>query len=134
MSKAVIKSEIKNQIVKPAAPLPAVREVNSALIPAIKEQDNNVIAVYKDLNQPAKDFALRQQRHVVIGFFVFLILGLGIMMGQHFSRSRGLASAEMVKLVPAGVAATSEHYHYDKSCYMGADGEQVCMTRTSQQR
>jgi hypothetical protein len=32
-----------------------------------------------------------------------------------------------VQAIPTHV----EHYQYDKSCYKGDDGEQVCVTRTS---
>ena len=56
------------------------------------------------------------------------------MMGQKFSQSRGVASADMKALLPEGAETTvNEHYHFDKSCYKGANGETVCMTRTSSQ-
>ncbi len=115
-------------------PPPAVREVRSVANPS-EEKNNNVIAVYKDLNQPLKDFAQLQKKNLVIAFFVFLILGLGIMMGQSISKPRGVAAANMNKLVPAGAQMTAaEHEHFDKICYKGEDGEQVCVTRTSQKR
>lgn len=135
MSKAVSKIYKKNlhSLDKIQHPVPAIREVQPV---AIKDENNsNVIAVYKDLNQPLKDFVALEQKHLFIGFMVFIILGLGIMAGQHFSKSRGVASTDMAKLIPAGAETTAaEHYHYDKSCYTGANGEQVCMTRTSQKR
>ena len=134
MSKSVAKVDKKNynSLQKSSYPTPTIREVKEL---AIKDENQNVIAVYKDLNQPLKDFANLQQKHLLIGFFIFIILGLGIMMGQHFTKSRGVASAEMAKLIPAGAEPTAaEHYHYDKSCYTGSNGEQVCMTRTSQKR
>lgn len=132
--KSVVKVVRKNEIIKPsAAPLPAIREVNKALAIKNDEPTNQVIAVYKDLNQPLRDNALRQQKNMYFAFIIFFILGVGIMMGQHFNHSRAVASAEMNKMLPAGVTPTqAEHYHYDKSCYTGPDGEQVCMTRTSQ--
>lgn len=137
MGKSVAKVDKKKytSLQKNSYLTPAIREVGDL---AIKKDDNenlNVIAVYKDLNQPLKDFSNLQQKHLFIGFFVFIILGLGIMMGQHFTKSRGVASVEMAKLIPADAEpTTAEHYHYDKSCYTGSNGEQVCMTRTSQKR
>lgn len=113
--------------------LPQLREVNLPV--KNSESTLSVITAYKDLNQPYKDFVSNQKKHVFIAFFVFIILGLGIMMGQRFNQSRVLASAEMHKLIPEGVqSTTSEHYQYEKSCYQGTNGEQVCMTRTSQKR
>jgi len=111
--------------------LPQLREVN---VPAVASDKNNVIAVYKDLDQPKKDFAANEKKHLIIAVVVFVILGLGIMMGQKFSQSRGVASADMKALLPEGAETTvNEHYHFDKSCYKGANGETVCMTRTSSQ-
>lgn len=134
MSKSVAKVDKKkfNELQKSSYPAPAIREVREL---TNNNESQNVIAVYKDLNQPLKDFANLQQKHLFIGFFIFIILGLGIMMGQHFTKSRGVASTEMAKLIPADAEPTAaEHYHYDKSCYTGSSGEQVCMTRTSQKR
>ena len=111
---------------------PAVREAR-AVVP--HEEQNNVIAVYKDLNQPLKDLAILQKKNLFIAFVVFLILGIGIMMGQSIGKSRNIATANMTNLIPKGVAATtSQHEHYDKVCYKGENGEQVCMTRTSEKR
>lgn len=140
MSKFVTKFQTKNELAEPKKQnnLPSsaragelqAREVN---LPAVNREELPVIAAYKDLNQPAKDFAKLQQKQLVIGFFIFLILGLGIMMGQKFSQSRGVASADLQKLIPADAdTVNNEHYHYDKSCYKGSNGERICMTRTSQ--
>lgn len=141
MSKPLTKVEQKKHIItqnKNHSPVksnfsaPSLREVN---VPAIAEESNNVIAVYKDLNQPLKDFANLQQKHLFIGFFVFIVLGLGIVLGQKLTQNRGVASPEMAKLIPAGAeTSVNTHYHYDKSCYLGENGEQVCMTRTSERR
>lgn len=134
MSKPIVKVERKNtnslQNITNSAP--AIREVN---VPVINEDKNNIITTYKDLNQPLLELAERQKKNLFIAFFIFLILGLGIMMGQKYGPNRIVASKEMSKLVPSGAEITNaEHYHYDKSCYKGANGEQVCMTRTSQKR
>lgn len=134
MSKAVTKVGVKNsnQAVKIINPPPTVREVRP--IAPIGES-NNFIAVYKDLNQPLKDLANQQKRNIIIAFVVFLILGLGIMMGQSIGKSRNIATANMTNLIPKGAhATTSQHEHFDKVCYKGENGEQVCMTRTSEKR
>jgi hypothetical protein len=139
LSKPVVKVSKKNELghsqafQKSQHPSPALREVN---VPVVAPENlNNVVAVYKDLNQPAKDFALTQRKQLLFGVVVFAVLALGILMGQHFSKPRGVAGVvgvELSKMIPAGVEEThSEHYHYDKSCYIGENGEQVCMTRTS---
>jgi hypothetical protein len=130
--KTIVKSETKQEIGAYKNPLPAVRDVSPPAV--VSSEGPQVIAVYKDLNQPARDQAQLQNRNLAIAVIIFTVLGAGILMGQHFSKKRGVASVEMNKLIPAGAEATSEHYHYDKSCYTGPGGEQVCMTRTSQQR
>lgn len=112
--------------------VPAIREVH-ALATAEDGPENNLITAYKDLNEPARNQAKLQKIHLFIAFFVFTVLGLGIVIGQRYNSSRGVASAEMQKLIPSGAETTAnEHYQYDKSCYIGSNGERVCMTRTSQ--
>lgn len=112
--------------------VPAIREVR-ALATAEDSPQNNLITAYKDLDEPARNQAKLQKMHLFIGFFVFTILGLGMVLGQKFTASRGTASTEMQKLIPAGAVTTAnEHYQYDKSCYTDSNGERVCMTRTSQ--
>ncbi len=116
---------------KVAAPLPAMRDVT---VPAVHADTHNVIVAYKDLNQPLKELAYAQNRNLFFGFVVFLILGLGILMGTHFSKKpavRGTASPELSQLVPAGADTISESYHFDKSCYRSENGEEVCVQRTS---
>lgn len=112
--------------------VPAMREVR-ALATAEDSPQNNLITAYKDLNEPGRNQAKLQKMHLLIGFFVFTVLGLGMVLGQKITATRGLASADMQKLIPAGAVTTAnEHYQYDKSCYLGENGERVCMTRTSQ--
>lgn len=112
--------------------VPAIREVR-ALATTEDSPENNLITAYKDLNEPARNQAKLQKMHLFIAFFVFTVLGLGIVIGQKYNSSRGVASVEMQKLLPAGAVTTaSEHYQYDKSCYIDANGERVCMTRTSE--
>ncbi len=134
MSKPITKTDLKNQsLVVPSFQSPSLREVNTPVKP--EDSTVNVIVAYKDLNQPAKDFKHQQQKNLIIGFVVFFILGLGLILGKNLNQNRGVASVEMSKLIPAGVETTSSsHYHYDKSCYVGKNGEQVCMTRESQKR
>ncbi|MEQ1722541.1 MAG: hypothetical protein ABL930_05155 [Pseudobdellovibrio sp.] len=134
MSKALTKTDSKNQsLVRPSFQVPSLREVNLPAKP--EDSSSNVIVAYKDLNQPAKDIERQHQKNLIIGFVVFFVLGLGLVLGQHFTRNRGVASVEMSNLIPKGAQTTSNtHYHYDKSCYLGENGEQVCMTRESQKR
>lgn len=132
---------VKNKVPSTARmTLPTEQKINS-LPPAIRDvtapalaEENNVIAVYKDLNQPARDAEKRQQQHMFIAFGFFIILGLGILMGTHFTKSRTVASTPFKGFAATGEDVREEHYHYDKSCYKGENGEQVCMTRTSQKR
>jgi len=115
--------------------LPQVREVN---VPAIA-QDNAVITTYRDLDQPARDFALNQKRHLVIGVFTFVVLGIGILMGQHFSgkssasSNRSIASEPMSKMIPADASINSS-VQYEKTCFTESNGSQVCTTRVSTKR
>lgn len=135
MSKSVTKfgSQSSKQVSKTANPPPAIREVQAAA-PVV--ESNNFIATYKDLNQPLKDLATQQKKNLIIAFVVFMILGIGIMMGQSIGRQRNIATTEsMSQLIPKGANATvSQHEHFDKVCYKGENGEQVCMTRTSEKR
>lgn len=112
--------------------VPALREVRE-LAKIEDSPQNNLITAYKDLNEPARHQAKLQKMHLIIGFIVFTVLGMGMVIGQKMTNSRGVASAELQKLIPAGAVTTAnEHYQYDKSCYQGENGERVCMTRTSQ--
>lgn len=106
---------------------PTIRDVSA---PAVLEE-NNVIAVYKDLNQPEIDAKRRQNQQLFFAFGFFIILGLGILMGTHFTKKRGVASDTFKGFIAEGEDVKEEHYHFDKSCYTGENGEQVCMTRTS---
>lgn len=133
MSRPVVKSDKNNNrsLMNNQNQLPALREVNLPQHPANTES-HSLVTAYKDLNQPLLDLAAHQRRHLFIAFIVFTILGVGILMGQQYGKSRVIASQEMSKIMPANAEVTSaEHYHYDKSCYKGENGEQVCMTRTS---
>lgn len=106
---------------------PSLREVN---VPAKLDDTKSIITAYKDLNQPARDFALNQKKHLIIAFLVFFALGLGIMMGQ--KKNRAVATVEMSKLIPENaVPTTNEHYLYEKNCYKGPNGEDICITRSS---
>lgn len=135
MSKSVTKigQQNSNQVAKTVNPPPALREVRSV---APVSEPNNFIATYKDLNQPFKDLAIQQKKNLLIAFVVFLILGIGIMMGQSIGKPRHIATTDnMAKLIPKGANPTvSQHEYFDKVCYKGENGEQVCMTRTSEKR
>lgn len=156
MSKPVTKFEQKNALkpIQHQSPVskksynhPALREVN---LPVQHTEDTNVVTVYKDLNQVQKMQELQQQKHLFTAFFVFVLLGIGIVFGQKFfqkapqatastpppvsSAAREVASPDMAKLIPKGAEETAinTHYHYDKTCYLAENGQQVCLTRTSQ--
>ncbi|MCC2677737.1 MAG: hypothetical protein K0R29_313 [Pseudobdellovibrio sp.] len=115
--------------------LPQVREVN---VPAVA-QENAVITTYRDLDQPARDFAINQKRQLIIGVFTFVVLGIGIMMGQHFSgkgsanQNRSIASESSSNLVPADASINSS-VQYEKTCFTESNGAQVCTTRVSTKR
>lgn len=138
MSKSIVKSTKPTQSVpvksNNASPVvrnqvPELREVN---VPAPAQDSQNLITAYKDLDEPHRNFNKQQQKHLIIGLIVFAVLGMGILMGQHFGSKRAIASAEMAKFIPDGAVPTkSEHYLYEKSCYKGANGEDVCVTRSS---
>lgn len=149
MSKQIVKTNGNSHVPQRAAQdlqkysqstLPQVREAN---LPAVRHQESSIITTYKDLDQPARDFALNQKRQLIIGVFTFIILGVGIMMGQKFSakntinvnEKRVVASEGMVKMIPKDASInSSEHYEFDKSCYTESNGEQVCTTRTSRSK
>lgn len=116
--------------------LPQVREVNVPMV----HKDHSIITSYRDLDQPARDFALHQKRQLIIGVFTFVVLGIGIMMGQHFSgkgnvaaQNRGIASESMGKLIPADANIRSS-VQYEKTCFTESNGAEVCNTRVSTKR
>ena len=118
--------------------LPQVREVN---FPVEAKEQTALITAYKDLDQPAKEFALNQRRQLIIGVFTFVILGVGMMMGQKFKGDptitvkRVVASEGMVKMIPKDAEVQSaEHYQHEKICYTESNGLQVCTTRTARTR
>lgn len=114
------------------SPAPALRQV-SALPALTLDSKNNMLVAYKDLNQ-VDELQLRNQKHqMAFAFSIFMLLGIFILIGQFIMKPRMVASTDLgfkVEAVPSQV----EHYQYDKSCYKGENGEQVCLTRTSQKR
>jgi hypothetical protein len=113
---------------KSGLPMPAVRDVNP--VPSIRSEQQNTLVAYKDLNQNV-DLQLQKQRNqLYFAFGVFALIGFFILIGQVISKPRMVAASQVgfeVQAIPTHV----EHYQYDKSCYKGDDGEQVCVTRTS---
>ncbi|MBC7742117.1 MAG: hypothetical protein H7061_07965 [Bdellovibrionaceae bacterium] len=120
----------KNQQVVPKKPnAPVISEVlnkQPTKAPAIR--DVQAITAYKDLT--VREKPLPPNTHLVVAFSLFAILGLGMFLGSNLSKPRGVAST-MGGLVAIGEPTQVEHYHYDKTCYKGEDGEQICTTRTS---
>ena len=93
---------------------------------------NDLITAYKDLGSPKDQSLLNRSGHLIIAFAAFVLLGFGIFMGSRFSNSREVAVLSGFKGFPLDRAPSHvEHYQYDKSCYKGDNGENVCMTRTS---
>ncbi len=93
---------------------------------------SDLITAYKDLGSPENRSLLSHSGHLVMAFAAFVLLGFGIFMGSRFSKPREVAVQSGFKGFAADRAPSHvEHYQYDKSCYKGDNGEQVCMTRTS---
>lgn len=120
---------------------PQLREVN---LPVVAAEQSSMITAYKDLNQPQIEFALNQKKHFFIAFFIFFVLGLGIVMGKMATSGGGrgvaqaptiVASQSMQKMIPSDAKVNSSlHYQREKVCYTEANGENVCATRESNQR
>jgi hypothetical protein len=114
-----------------SSPVPAIRDVRP--IDSIQPHhgdSSGMLVLYKDLNA-ANPVGLNSTQHLFIAFAVFVMLGLGILMGTQMNQRRQVASVAAMN-APAGAEVKDEHYHYDKSCYTTETGEKVCMTRTSQ--
>lgn len=113
---------------------PAQREVNAPAIRAhaLPESQLPVIVAYKDLDQPVREQLVQHKKNMFIGASFFALLSVVLLMGQKYGAERSVASSDLKKVLPAGVEVTSsEHHHYDKACYVGENGERVCVTRTS---
>ncbi len=126
-----VKNANKNsQMEKIPSAAPTIRDVRP-LDTLRDENSSSVIAVYKDLNEASKPMSLNSTQHLFIAFAVFVMLGVGILMGTQMNQRRQIASTFGAS-VPAGAVVQEEHYHYDKTCHKNEKGEKVCLTRTSQ--
>ena len=105
--------------------MPVLRDVSP---PSVIAEQCPVIVVYKDMNPPPQS---KNNQSLWIAFGIFMVLGLGILLGSHLAKPRGVASAMGAGLVAVGQPSVQEHYHYDKTCYTGDSGEQICDTHTS---
>lgn len=127
-------SKTKIQPLQKKVLLPEVRNVSQ--LPAVP-QNQDIVSVYKDLNSDSKvqlDLQ-RQRQHLFIAVIAFTLLGLGLFMGTYLSKNRSVAGVSAFQgFSLQGTPTQAEHYQYDKSCYNDANGEQVCMTRTSQKK
>ena len=104
-----------------------VQEFNPAHLP--------VIAAYKDLNEPLKAQWKQQRQNLIIGLVVFCFMAAFLFWLQdRQTMNTTHAPANVSELnVPDGARVTaSRHYQYDKSCYVQANGEKVCVEKTSQ--
>lgn len=139
MSKTIPTKYTQQNLQKiPNAPLaqravnaPSIRQVQA--LPAVVSDKNNMLVAYKDLNQDVENQLKQQKQQMFFAFSVFMLLGVLILIGQFMSKPRMVASSE-VGFKVQGEPTQVEHYQYDKSCYRGDNGEQVCLTRTSQKR
>lgn len=113
----------------PESPIRLVTALNSE----INDSKNNMLVAYKDLNQDAEILVKKQKQQMFFAFCVFFLLGIFILLGQFIAKPRMVASTSIGFAVEAEPTQV-EHYQYDKSCYKGENGEQVCLTRTSQKK
>ncbi len=131
---AHLPSKTKLQPLQKKTLLPEVRDVSS--LPAVV-QNQDIVSVYKDLNSDSKvhQDLQRQRQHLFIAFIAFTLLGLGLFMGSYLTKNRSVAAVSAFQgFQRQGTPTHDEHYQYDKSCYLDTNGEQVCMTRTSQKK
>jgi hypothetical protein len=137
MSKAV-STKTNQNLTKPAGSLttassrihcPVVRDVTKSV--AIRP--DAVITVYKDLNEPARALSSRQKKQMVFAVAFIILISTILLAFQQLSKPRTIAST-FNGFATEGTPTQVEHYQYDKSCYEGEHGEQICMTRTSQKR
>lgn len=107
-----------------------------AQLPTTQNQNpgqNNVIATYKDLNQPIQDQIAFQKKQIMFAVAV-IVLATALLLAYHqVTKPRQIAST-FNGFVTDATPTHTEHYQYDKSCYEGESGEQICMERTSQKR
>ncbi|MBC7419316.1 MAG: hypothetical protein H7328_01190 [Bdellovibrio sp.] len=118
--------KVVQDIQKIQSPSPAIREVQPLVISAPEQQ--NVIAVYKDLGKAATQ--TNQKNKIFMVFGITILVGVGILLGSNLNKKREVASTFAGFTIPAG-GVQKENYQYAKSCYEGENGEQVCMTRSS---
>jgi len=115
---------------KSGVPMAEVREVTALSVVPQEKSANGMLVAYKDLIENTHLQLRRQKQQMLFAFSLFLLIGLLILAGQVISKPRMVAASDIgmqVNAVPSHV----EHYQYDKSCYTGDNGEQVCVTRTS---
>lgn len=115
---------------KSGLPMAEVREVTALQVIATEKTANGMLVAYKDLNENAHLQLRKQKQQMLFAFSLFLLIGLLILAGQVISKPRMVASTSLGVKVE-GTPTHTEHYQYDKNCYKGESGEQVCVTRTS---
>ncbi len=119
-------------------PYPAVHKSGLPMMPESREvgalpvsvNEKGMLVAYKDLNENTQLQLRRQKQQMLFAFCLFLLIGLLILAGQVISKPRMVAGST-IGLQVGAVPTHVEHYQYDKSCYTGENGEQVCVTRTS---
>jgi hypothetical protein len=138
MSKSVPVKLGSQPLQKNHNPIPAVHKSGLPMMPEprdvsalpVSAQQNGMLVAYKDLNENTYLQLRKQKQQMLFAFSLFLLVGLLILAGQVISKPRMIAASSVGMQVGA-VPTHVEHYQYDKSCYTGDNGEQVCVTRTS---
>lgn len=139
MSKSVPVKSNAQPVQKKPQPFPAAHKSGLALadirdvtiVPLDpQEKPAGMLVAYKDLNENAHLQLRKQKQQMLFAFSLFLLVGLLILAGQLISKPRTVAASSVGMQVDA-TPTHVEHYQYDKSCYKGENGEQVCVTRTS---
>ena len=133
------KDIIKNAqpIVKQSEPLPVsvtARDVTMSLpqVPA-QTTENNVITTYKDLNQMARDQFSLQKKQMLFAVALIILASTLLLAYHQITKPRAIAST-FTGFATDATPTRTEHYQYDKTCYEGEKGENICLERTSRKR
>lgn len=111
---------------------PAMRDVTCPVV-AANPPTQNMIVAYKDLNESAHIQLALQKRQFMFAIAFLVLLSAIILAFHQVTKPRAIAST-FNGFTTDATPTRVEHYQYDKSCYEGENGEQVCMTRTSEKK
>jgi hypothetical protein len=96
--------------------------------PAVRP--GQILVAYKDLNQEAQNQLKIQKQQFLFALGVFTLLGALLLAMQVINNPRKLAS-EVSEIKVEAKPLTFKPDQYEKSCYKGENGKQICLTRTS---